>query len=330
MPTQPMLARSLMILALFASVTCAATTKDFTGQELDGKSFQDGGLNGATFDKASLKSANFRNATCKNASFRDAKLQGANFTDANLEGADFTGAELKHAKFHNAKLWHAKLSWAEIDLLGAVPINFNKIDDFRARETAMANRDKDNGALSFHYADLHKSIIIGDAVGVDFRDANLCGADLSKATNLDKARLDRVTYDEKTKWSVDPKAAGAILVAAAAPDALAPAAATRPVHPLVGTWLILKEEGDAPDNGRLQILGDGTFDWDPTFMAKSQPVTGKWSARDDAIEIVGGESGQTWKASKVVKNGKPELHLENAKGTRRLAIPLDPIPNPAP
>ena len=308
----------MVIFTLMAGALCpAATVKDYSGQELDAKDFKDASLNGAKFDGASLKGANFKNATCKNASFRDAKLQGADFRDANLEGADFTGAQLKEAKFHNTKAWHANLAGAEIYLAGAVFVDYSKIKDYRAQQTLMANAEYDSGTLSFHYADLHKAVIVGNAKDVDFRDADLRGADLSKVTNLKDARLGKAKYDEKTKWTIDPKEAGAEFVPTTA-KAAEPAAAT---SPLVGKWLILKGEGDAPDNGVLRILADHTFQWDPALSAdKPILLSGKWSEAGDGVELKGGELGQTWSAGLATQQGKTELHLTSGNGVKRVAV----------
>ena len=309
----------MVIFSLLAGAPCpAATVKDYSGQALDAKDFQDANLNGAKFDGASLKAARFKNATCKNASFRDAKLQSADFRDCNLEGADFTGAELKEAKFHNAKAWHANFSGADIYLVGAVITDYSKVDDFRAQQTLMANRERDCGTLSFHYADLRNALILGDAKDVDFRDADLRGADLSKVTNLDKARLGKAKYDENTKWKIDPKEAGAVLVAAT-PKADEPAASK---SPLVGKWLVLKGEGDAPDNGVLRILANHTFEWDPSLSSeKPKLLTGKWSEAGEAIELKGGELSQTWAAGHFTHNGKAEIRLQSEKGAKRVAVP---------
>jgi uncharacterized protein YjbI with pentapeptide repeats len=287
-----------MAVLLTNARSMAATVKDYTGQALDAKDFKDGNLNEAKFDGASLK--------------------GADFRDSNLEGADFTGAELKGAKFHNTKAWHANFAGSELELVGAVMPDFSKIDDYRARQTLMSNMEHDNGTLSFHYADLHNALILGDAKDVDFRNADLRGADLSKVTRLKEARLGKAKYDENTNWKIDPKEAGAEFVPATAK----PGDAVAAKNPLIGKWLVLKGEGDAPDNGVLRILADHTFEWDPALAAdKPKVLTGKWAEAGESIELKGGELGQSWTAGKVAHNGKPEMQLQSEKGIKRVAVP---------
>ena len=198
-------------------------------------------------------------------------------------------------------------------------LNRATVTDFKAQQTLMENADRDCGTLSFHYADLHNALILGNAKDVDFRDADLRGADLSKVTHLDLARLGNVKYDENTKWKIDPKAVGAVLVPVASVKAVEATAAR---NPLVGKWLVLKGEGDAPDNGVLRILADYSFEWDPALSAaKPKPLTGKWTEAGETIELKGGELGQTWTLNKSTHHGKPEMQLQSDKGVKRVAVP---------
>ena len=160
--------------------TNVATEKDYSGKDLSNAVFKDGNLNKAKFDDSNLRFADFTNATLKNASFLNANLENASFSRANLEGADFTGAKLRSASFTDAKAWHAKLAGTEIHLARATFITtdglrekgftFDQIDAINS--LAKASQEKTSGSLSFHYADLRGCLILGNAEGVDFRDAD--------------------------------------------------------------------------------------------------------------------------------------------------------------
>ena len=228
--------RCFSILALFLAWTvCHAESKDFTAQDLNNKDFTDENLNKAHLDRARLRYANFNNATLKYASLIGADLRNANFRKANLEHADFTDAKLEGACFSNAKAWYANLSGCEIHLARATPLDLShsKLDlDFGQLEIIRSADDPTSGTLSFRYADMHDALILGNAVGVDFRNADLRGADLGHALNLDQALLSGAKYDAETRWTIDPQKAGAVYQESHKLNPLR--------HPLAGKWLILK------------------------------------------------------------------------------------------
>ncbi|HWB61331.1 MAG TPA: pentapeptide repeat-containing protein [Chthoniobacteraceae bacterium] len=200
---------------LLAATVCRAGDESYSKQDLRWRTFWAQNLKGARFDGANCAGAQFNKAVLTGASFKGANLQCADFTDAVLDDADFTGADLRGAIFYNAKAWRAKLAGDIIEFPG---FDQQAIDQETQnyRFTFMTGdhekQERDCGILSFHNADLRGAIILGNAVGVDFRGADLRGADLSHAIGLDEARLSEAKYDAKTKWPLDPKKTGAVLV----------------------------------------------------------------------------------------------------------------------
>jgi uncharacterized protein YjbI with pentapeptide repeats len=75
---------------------------------------------------------------------------------------------------------------------------------------AAAYADSDNGTLTFQGADMHKTTIFGNLAGVNFRGADLRGANLDGTENITGANFRGTVYDEATRWKIDPAAAGAI------------------------------------------------------------------------------------------------------------------------
>jgi uncharacterized protein YjbI with pentapeptide repeats len=98
----------------------AATTKDYSGQQLIRAEFSNARLNGANFSGADLRGAVFNGADLKAANFR-----GANFTDgiaylSNLAEADLSDAVLDSAmmlksSFRNATVTGADFTNALLD-----------------------------------------------------------------------------------------------------------------------------------------------------------------------------------------------------------------------
>ena len=290
----------------------AEAAENYAGKDLQRKDFSNGALNNTNFEGANLEFANFTNATLKNANFRNAKLASANFHLANLEGADFTGAELKKVSWTDAKAWKTKLSGADIYLARAFIIDTKKLNlEYKAEALIMQSQERTSGRLSFHYADLRNAKILGNAEGVDFRDADLRGADLSQAENVENARLKHARYDETTRWNIDPEKAQAVLVSQNQVSAGGEAA---PTKSLIGKWLILKEKG-ATESGSLRIKSDGTYEWD---YSTSKPVLkGSWNASGNGLVLKSGELGQDWTAK---GQGKDELQLKSDKGDERIAV----------
>lgn len=306
--------------AALACITCAALAwepgQDLTGQELNNKSFAAENLNKACLDRAKAKYANFRDASMKKASLVGADLRGANFRGANLENADFTGAKLEGACFTDAKAWRANFSGCDIYLARAVPLDLETEpvkEVFGAAEIIRMYDDATSGGLTFRWADLHDALILGNAAGVDFRDADLRGADLGHAENVDQALLKGAKYDTETRWTIDPKKAGAVFQESDKPN--------HPRHPLAGKWIILKGFEGARDHGVLNIWRDNTFEWDAALSdEKPKILPGVWTEKGDKIELVGGEDGRVWTAEKVERNGKAEILLTSDKGEKRIGV----------
>lgn len=299
----------------------ADTAKDYSGQDLHGQNFKDANLNGANFEGANLSGANLSNATLKGANFKNANLQHAILSSAMMDDADFTGADTTAADWIDAHAWHATLTGIKIDLVGAVVLDLKKLNlDYASEKLIMANRRSDDGTLTFHYADMRGCKFAGTAVNVDFRGADLRGADFSKATDVDKARFGDAKYDSTTIWNIDPVKMHAVLVAPTPAGGswlgqIKTAAPKISHHPLIGDWLILKGEKGATESGSLQIHADGNFDWD--YSANAKPVSGKWDEAGDDLHIKAGENGENWT---VKKTGADEITLTSDKGTQRLAV----------
>lgn len=305
------MSRQSLFLRLLAALLTAGTAftraapADYAGQDLGSKDFRNENLNGANFAGANLASANLGNATCKNANFRDANLTGADLRQAMLEGADFTGAKLQKANLGNAKMRYAKLPGVELYLALATMPDYSMINDSRSAATLEANVETTSGALTLEHADLSNSLFRGNADGVDFRYANLQGADLSTVQNLDKARLRGATYDANTRWKIDPAQMGAILVAENNGGG-----APKSDNPLVGKWIILKELG-VTKTGLLKIQADKTYEWD--YSAKADVAKGEWSEEGGKLLLKRGEKGSDWV---VTVKGRDEILLEAGSDAR--------------
>src|SRR5207249_2274092 len=105
------------------------------------------------------------------------------------------------------------------------------------------------------------------------------------------ALLSGAKYDHETRWTIDPKKAGA--------DYQESDKSNLPRHPFSGKWLILKGIEGAPDHGALHIWRDNTFEWDPALSnEKPQILVGYWTEVGDKIELRGGEGGHVWTAEK--------------------------------
>ncbi|EDY18954.1 pentapeptide repeat protein [Chthoniobacter flavus Ellin428] len=306
---------SCLVLSLVGEATPGfAAPTNFAGQDLKGKDFKDGNLNRANFDGALLNGANFRNATLRGASFQKAQLENAIFSKAVLDDADLSGAELHGVDWTDARAWHAKLAGTEIDLAGAVVVDLKKLNlDYGAEKLIRSAQRSDSGSLSFHYADLRRCKIIGNADGVDFRGADLRGTDFTKAQKLDSARFAGAKYDSSTQWNIDPARMHAELVAGS--EGAGPAGAKISHHPLIGHWLILKGEKGATESGSIQIHPDGTFDWD--YSQNGTPIKGEWTEAGDNIIVKSGEKGETWTVSRTHPD---EILLKGDRGTERVGI----------
>lgn len=306
--------RSLALLVISTLIQAeAGSPAIFTRQDLQGKSFKDGNLNKADFSEATLTGVNFSNATLKGANFTGANMENAYLAGANLEDADFTKAKLRGVTWTNVHAWRAKLVGCEIDLAGAILLDLSKLS-FQLREDVIALQARDCGSLSFHNADLRRCTILGSAENVDFRGADLRGANFSHATNLDTARFGDAKYDAGTTWNIDPVKMRAVLVPGNESDN--PDAPQAPsTHPLVGKWLILKGEKGVTESGSLNLHADRTFDW--SYSASAPNVSGKWRESGDSILLLAGEKGENWT---IKRTKSDEVLLHSDKNNERVGV----------
>ncbi|MEM6927537.1 MAG: pentapeptide repeat-containing protein [Myxococcota bacterium] len=143
------------------------------GAKLAGTILFQARLDGAELAGADLSGANLAECSAVRAGLGRTALQGTNLTGAQLQGctlsgADLTGADLRTAELDDARLLRTILVRAD---LGRASL----------RRVEMA--DCDVTKASFRHANLQDSRIRGatgydttDWVGVDFRNADLCGA----------------------------------------------------------------------------------------------------------------------------------------------------------
>jgi uncharacterized protein YjbI with pentapeptide repeats len=287
-------------------VAQAAIGKDVKGsyakRELRNEDFRGQDLRGADFTFANLRNAAFAGADLRGAILHDCFCYEADFT-----GADLRGAKLLGAKFGDAKMTRANLEDQELYLAGA-DIHFQMSEEARrnwtVREAFKPNLN--NGRLTFQAANLRNAKILGNLEGVDFRRADLRGADLSKATNLHTAVLRGAVYDGGTKWNVDAAEAGAVRGEDVGPGS----------KWFVGLWGIEKErpgEPPAPKTGRLKLSADGTYEWDD---GTGKPVTGRWETIGEGgktrIRLLKGELGADW----IGQPAKEDLILKSGDGKR--------------
>lgn len=281
--------------------------RDFASKDLKFEGFDQADLEGANFNKAQLN-----NASLKGANLRNARLSQANLNDADLSGADLTGADLTGATLINAKLIGAKLPEQLLFLAGAA-IHLEGIKELPYEIRQFAKPDLRNGTLSFNGADMRNTRIFGNLDGVDFRRADLRGADLSKADNLDSRFFRGAVYDRRTRWGIDPVQSGA---QRGDDVAIAPRWFT-------GAWAIdqRRENGEAEPAkiGLLKILADGTYTWDPG-EGQGELTTGRWQPlapttgpNGSGLRLSNGEFGLDWI---VAVQDSGDIVLTSADGRR--------------
>ncbi|GAX45345.1 hypothetical protein NIES4075_63660 [Tolypothrix sp. NIES-4075] len=91
-------------------------TKDYSGQNLRGRSFKGQNLEGADFSDADIRGTDFTSAILRGADFTNANLRGADFTNADIRGTKFIKANLRGANFTDAKAG-VKKSWLIVVLV---------------------------------------------------------------------------------------------------------------------------------------------------------------------------------------------------------------------
>jgi|GEM_PF-1560257 len=153
-------------------------------------------LAGANFNGSYLRLASLQGADMRKAHLAGAELSGTLMNGANLEGADMRGASAAGINLIGAKLKGADLSYARLDAALLFRADFTDAKlvgtNFRVVEfvKGMSLRNADARKAIFRHAFLG---------GVDFRGANLSGADFTKAWGLTNEQLALACGDDKTK-----------------------------------------------------------------------------------------------------------------------------------
>jgi uncharacterized protein YjbI with pentapeptide repeats len=205
-----------------------AQPRHFRDQDLSNRDFSKQNLtyndySRAKFEKSDLSYANCSHSVFKGTDFRGATLKYANFNQSDLSEADLREADTFGASFRDAKLARANLSGLTLYLAGALQLLEEKDDPDESSAVRRARSnikfalqdvdvrpDRDNGSLSLQGANLRNALIFGNLERVNFRGADLRGADLTKTANLQQAILRGAIYDSDTNWKIDPAALGAV------------------------------------------------------------------------------------------------------------------------
>ena len=319
-----------------------AAPQDLHGKDLRDRELENENLDRANLSDANLQGAKLTNATMKGANLKGANLERAHLATADLSGADLRGANLKQATLEDAKFIKAILSGTDVYLAygfkadeDATKKNLRMLDDARVNSSVLAEH---NGTLTFKEADLRKSKFHGSLDGVDFRRADLRGADLSDVREARKAKWKGSIYDSATRWpaAFDYAEAGAV----AGPEEVADAAKEKPADVSsfdpAGVWMIKVEAGGATEDGLLTVGKDQTYKWD--YAAKAEPIEGTWkrASSDEAkgssgaIVLSKGEGGENWVMTRdVLHRERPDgAQLRQADGQQKRWIVPVSLSNP--
>ena len=170
----------------YAAFAADPAGRDYHDQDLSSKSFAKASLNGASFSDATLKTAVFSGASLKKASFKGANVEGVNFDGADLSGADMRGT------VGSARYWDTNLTDTNFEGVTFCP----------------------NFRCNCRGANFKKSIIGGNISGGDFNKVNFSGANLRRASGLERPDniLKGAIYDDDTAFpeGFDPKSAGMV------------------------------------------------------------------------------------------------------------------------
>ena len=332
--------RSLLLIIIGATLLAwpmLAANKDFRGKDLSGKDLANENLNGADLSGANLQSANLKNATLKGANLRDANLSSARLDTADLTEADLRGAKLTKASLESGKFVKANLEGGEIFFAYGNP--FDEEGNKKARsvleaagvrtEDVSAVMSERNGDLTLKQANLRKATLHGELQGIDFRRADLRGADLHDTKSAEKANFRGAIYDSTTRWppNFEYEKSGAVKGTELSEIAATPAPFT-----WIGRWYVNPEQKGAAEEGLIVINKDGTYEW--LYSKKAPRVAGKWKPADatknpsggDGIVLQKGEGGYDWIAVKAQEHtDRPDsMELKSVEGDlRRWATPLD-------
>jgi len=324
-----------LLLAFFSVCFVArsfAAPQDLHGKDLSHKEMKNEALNRADLSGANLLSTDLTNATMKGAILRGADLQGANLTTADLSEADLRGANLQQAKLQDAKFVKANLEGDDVYLA----YGFRQDEEtIRKQQRALENAGADiailaqhNGYLTFKEANLRGAKLHGNLDSVDFRRADLRGANFADVTDPGKAKWRGAIYDSTTRWpdGFNFAEAGAVMGLAAGaslPNDVA-------FH-AIGSWMIKTEAKGATEEGLLTVSSDKTFKWD--YSVKAEPVTGTWKnaeTKSGAIVLTKGESGADWimqtASAHPDRPDSAELRQVNGSG-QRWAVPVSASKN---
>jgi hypothetical protein len=271
-------------------------SRDLRGKDWTGKDLQNENLAGADLSDSNLQAANLGNASLKNANLQRADLRGARLKTADLTGADLRGARLGGNDLDSARFVKANLEADDVYLAYGNPVDAERnrkaqrlAEDANVPNSALLEH---NGDLSFKEANLRRAKLHGSMEGVDFRRADLRGADLSDTKDASKAELRGAIYDDSTRWpsGFDVEESHAVRGEKVAAES----AGTRSTAPpsLTGKWLIKSGPDSAPEEGILTIKSDGSYTWD--YSVKADPVAGHWKKTGGGISLVKGEAGHDW------------------------------------
>ncbi len=293
---------------------------------------KDEALDRADLSGANLQWTNLANATLKGANLKDADMQGTRLSTADLTGADLRGANLKQATLQDAKFVKANLSGTDVYLAygfkqddEAIKKTKRMLEDARVDLSILAEH---NGTITFKEANLRKAKLHGSLEGVDFRRADLRGANLADVTESDQAKWRGAIYDSATRWpnGFEYAEAGAVPSSEAPNETNESKSSNDPAFDPVGTWMIKAEAKGATEDGLLTVSSDHSYKLD--YSAKAEPIEGKWKAAAPneskgaagAIVLRRAEAGGDWLMTR--ENAHPdrpdsaELKQIDGAGTR--------------
>jgi len=179
---------------------------DFSGTNLTGCNLERQDLSGVNFKKADLRGTNFTHSNLSNAQLQEANLSNAILRHADLSQANLTKAILDYAILDGTDLRTAQLK--DVDLsrvnLKVATIARRPVQDLF--DSALTFKDLNLAEYDFRFADLSNVDLSSvDLTGKDFYGAilwraNLCGADLRDAINIENASFMGAFWSSETKF----------------------------------------------------------------------------------------------------------------------------------